>query len=103
MILQTFERASRVKNFDDFDRIIKKMTDNPTKRLNLMLRCGKTRNQFEDFIKKQEPGTIFSNWPGIQGHVRSCERNGWVFTYDIAVFRKLSDPKGLFQIKEFKS
>jgi hypothetical protein len=72
-----------VKDFDMFDEIIQELPDNPTKRFNLMLRNGATRNQFETFLE-EGPTQQFSyrgeGWRGIKRHIRYCEICGWEFS-----------------------
>ncbi len=91
---------SGVKDFETFDELISQQGDNPTKYLNLMLRNGVTRKQLDEFIKKGL-NKFYSNWQGINQHIRYCESNGWLFSIDINKFKKYEDQKLVLKIVGF--
>ena len=96
---------SAIKDFDMFDGIIQEQSENPTKRLNLMLRKGATRNQFEAFLAEALTGQFsFSGegWKGIRRHIRFCEKNGWEFSFDIDDFLSSCKRDDIYKIVGFK-
>ena len=66
-----------------------------------MLRNGATRDQFETFLE-EGPTEQYSGWQGIRSHIRFCERNGWVFSFDIDDFLSSGKRDDIFKIIGFK-
>ena len=96
---------SEVYSFESFDKLISQQRDNPTRRLNILLRNGVSKKQLTDFLK-EGPIKMFSidgeGWSGIKRHIRYCESFGWGFSVDIEYFINSEDPNQIIKISRFK-
>jgi hypothetical protein len=97
---------SGVKSFSMFDEAIMDQPESTTKRINLLLRHGVSRLNLEKFLREELTQQFSSNgkgWSGIRGHVRYCEKNGWLFSCDIGELVKANDDNSIIKIVGFGS
>ena len=95
---------SGVKSLSMFDEAIIHQPENPTKRINLLLRHGVSRLNLEKFLEEGLTQQFSSNgkgWSGIRGHIRYCEKNGWHFSCDIGELIKTNDDNAIIKIVGF--
>jgi hypothetical protein len=95
---------SDLKSLSMFDETIMHQPENPTKRLNLLLRHGSSRLNLEKFLKEGLTRQFSFNgegWGGIRGHIRYCEKNGWRFSCDIGELIKANDDNAIIKIVGF--
>ena len=96
---------SGYNSLQDLERLLDKQHPGPTNTLNKMLLKGVTFSELAKFLKEDLTAQFSlkrSNWSGLKGHIKYCEKNGWRFSLDIENFIEFEDPKKIFQLLSIK-